>query len=206
MLVSEAVSILQRSELKQLAVKDDPDSILGFINLGVLEIYKKFSLWDAEAIIIMEEGKRKYTLDGSDGDVQIDLSDHDPLVIEEAYDKDGEPLSINDEKDIDGIMTPKFNQVEIAHPVDGEVISIVYRASPKFMTVNTQAIQLPSQFLEALFLFVGYKAQLSVKAGMQDNNNTYYARFVAACNLIKEQGLYIRDSLNSSKFVDRGFV
>lgn len=207
--VSEAIDLLRESELKQLKMKDDKVAIRGAINMGILEIHKRFVLWQAEALITMADGVFEYALDGTDTNVTIDLSDHQFLHLDEVFDDDGENMSINDESDPLGVATPRWNVVEIP-PVGitaGVELSLIYRAAPKFLTHEKQEIPLPPQFFEALFHYVGFRGHAGTKGTEQNTeNNTHYKRFERSCDRVKLEGLYTEDSLNSSKFDDRGFV
>jgi len=132
--VSTAIDLLSNAELKQLAIKDDKVAILGYINSGILEIYKRFNLWEDEAIINMVLGVLIYDLDGVDVNVTIDLSDHEFLMIEEIYDQAGLLLTLNDQMDTFGASTPKYNRIELFQETAGETLSVIYRAAPLFLT------------------------------------------------------------------------
>jgi len=206
MLVSEAIKLLQAAELKQLSVKTDKEAILGYINMGILEIHKRFVLWQEEAKISMIEGITKYTLNESDPNVGINLVDHVVLMIEELYGPSGDPITLNDENDPHGVWTPQPHIIEVLLPIVSGDTSVIYRASPKFLTNERQEIPLPFQFLEALFNYVGYRGHGSVKGDIKSENNTHYMRFEQSCNRLKLEGLIAADDLHSTKFVDRGFV
>ncbi len=219
MIISEAIALLKNAELKQLSVKDDNEAVLGFINLAILEIYKRFSLWESEAIITIASGKLLYKLDGIDSDVSINISDHSVLMIEHVFldDPDDatarEELVINNDKDPLSIFTPQYHQIKINTPVQdktpyiiGDTFTAVYRASPLFLTNEKQTIPIPPQFFEALFHYVGFKGHGSVKSEVKGENNVHYMRFVAACDLINTNGLVSQDDLSSNKFEQRGFV
>lgn len=204
--VTTAINLLREAELKQLSVKDDKETVLGYINMGILEIHKRFVLWQEEAKITMIEGVTKYKLDGQDPNVGIDLTNHDILMIEELYGPDGFPVALNDEDDPDGVWTPQPHVIEILVPIITGDTSVIYRASPKFLEHETQDIPLPPQFLEALFNYVGYRGHGSVKGDIKSENNTHYMRFEQSCDRIKLEGLVAADDMNSKKFEERGFV
>ena len=204
--VSTAIDLLSNAELKQLAIKDDKVAILGYINSGILEIYKRFNLWEDEAIINMVLGILIYDLDGVDVNVTIDLSDHEFLMIEEIYDQAGLLLTLNDQMDTFGASTPKYNRIELFKETAGETFSVIYRAAPLFLTHEKATIPLPPQFNEALFHYVGYRAHGAVKGDIKSENNTHYLRFEQSCTRIKKEGLFNQDDLVSYKFEDRGFV
>lgn len=218
MQVSEATQILQNSALKQLAVKDDQVAVMGFINMAILEIYKRFPLWEADAVITQADGVSIYNLTEADPNVSIDLSDNQLMVIQSVYDEDGIPYVINNNKDPvkhiketsenprSILQTPKYNQIKVKNIVPGYQMDVVYRAAPLFLTEQEDEIPLPPQFNEALFLYVSYKAHLGVKAGIKDENNTHFIRFEASCNNVDTEGLFPQQGLESNKFEQRGFV
>jgi hypothetical protein len=205
MLASEVIALAKASELKQLAVKSDDTAILGFINLGILELYKKFPLKQEEAIITLSPGKATYTLDGTDADVSMGSADNF-LVVSEAYDEDGEIIVINDENDPLGVLTPSYNTVEIPTLAGGEKIALIYRSAPAFITQTTDTLDLPYQLLEALLHYIGYRGHSTVTADVKAENNTHYIRFIKSCDDVLTQGLILPDDMESYTFEQRGFV
>jgi hypothetical protein len=118
-------------------------------------------------------------------------------------------MSINNENEPLSLATPQYNVIEMQEDAvtDGVDISIIYRAAPAFMTHEKAIIPLPPQFYEALFHYVGFRGHGSQKTGeAQLADNTHYKRFEASCNRVKFEGLYTEDSMESTKFEDRGFV
>ena len=206
MLISEAITLLQNAQLKQLGIKTDTSAIIGYINLAVLEIYKRFNLRQDEAVITMATDVTQYTLDGIDANVAIDFSDHQFLLIDEVYEETGELMSLNDEKDPYGVTTPRYNVIEVAEVVVGQQISVIYRSAPLFSTLVSDTILVPPQFFEALFNYVGFQAHSSVKGDMKSENNTHYLRFEESCNKISALGLVNHDDMVSYAFELRGFA
>ena len=206
MIVSEAIDLLKKNELKQLAIKDDKPGIIGLINLAVLEVHKRFVLWEAEATINMVADVLTYKLDGVDANVDIDLSDHDVLLIQEIYYEDGTVAPLNDENDGSSVATPRYHEIELVESVPTEVMYVIYRASPKFMTNEKQTINLPPQFWEAMFFYVGFKAHGSIKTEGPSTSYGYYKQFERSLAVIKEEGLFAQDSMKCHKFEDRGYA
>ena len=206
MRADEAIELLQNSELKQVSVKDDTNAMLGFINLAILEIYKRFDLWNAEAVITQVDGTDTYTLVESDTNVTIDLSDNKFLHILSIKDANGDEYSVESKTDEFKITMPKYDQIKVHTVVPGSSMYIVYKAAPLFITADTEEIQLPYQFIEPMMLYAGYKGQASIKSGVKEENNTQYMRFEASCNRIELEGLFNQDDLQSTKFEQRGFV
>lgn len=205
MLTSEVIALAKASELKQLAVGKDETAIISFINLGMLQLYKRFSLKEEEAIVTLRNGKTKYILDGTDVDVDMQ-SDNDFLIVTECYDMEGETVTVNDESDILGVMTPSYNVLEVPNIIDGERLSLIYRVAPKFVVLPTEKLQLPMQLLEALLNYIGYKGHATITPDVKTENNSHYMRFEKSCQDVEDQGLILVDDLLSYKFESRGFV
>jgi len=209
MTAQDVINLAKNAELKQLAVRTDDSAVLGFINLGLLELYKRFPLKEAEAIIALRDGKTTYKLDGTDPDVV--MSDgNDLLLIIAAYttDPNGNVVSvqINDEDDLLGINTPSYNTIEVPSTASGALISIIYRVAPTFLNSTAATIPLPPQLLEALLNYVGYRGHGSVSGELNAENQSHYTRFENSCKRAILEGLITSDDLVSKKFKNRGFV
>ena len=202
MLASEAITSLNQTELKQLSVKADNTAVLGYLNEAVKALHKRFNLWQDEAVITHVDATTLYKLDGTDGNVAIDLSDKQLLLISEAYDYDGEELSLNDEDDTYGAVTPKYNWVEF--PLDGlavdEEFSIIYRAAPLAMTAVGDTIDLTPVLEEAMYYYVGFRAHVSQKATRDTEHNVHYKRYIDECDRVAALGLIVAESTVAHKF------
>lgn len=203
MLASVAISRLQQTELKQLSgTSITTPVILEYLNEAILELHKRFNIWQDEAIITHATAVTSYALDGVDANVSIDLSDKILLVITDAIDYNGVEININDEDDTWGVVTPKYNIVEF--PLDGlavtEDFSILFRASPLNMTADTEEIDLPPALFEAMYFYVGFRAHVSQKGKKEDENHTHFERFMNACDRVEAKGLIVAESLVPHKF------
>ena len=61
MTIRQVIDLAKASELTGLPVASKDETVLGFINLGVLELYKRFTLRVEEWIIALEDGQSYYT-------------------------------------------------------------------------------------------------------------------------------------------------
>ncbi|WAK44629.1 tail-related protein [Alteromonas phage vB_AmeP_PT11-V19] len=207
MLVSDVINLARGAELNNLAIKDDKDAIISFINLGMLELYKRFDLINEAAVLTLKEGVYSYSLNGKDDNVQVENDKYDLIKIVEVH-YDCEPIPINDSNKENSVGTPRYNCVEFpACMVEhGKQVAVVYRASPKFALHERDELDLPVQLVEALLHYVGYRGHLAISGGMQDENNTHYLRFDKSCKMVEEENLGLFDNLSSNKFQRRGFV
>jgi len=207
MKVCDVIDLAIGSELKNLNVKDDRRVVLGYYNLGVLEIHKRFTLNQQKATVNMVAGVNKYSFKESDLNVEIDLSDNVYLKIDELRDKEDNLLALNNEVNGKGIQTLSFDTIDIPDEVldPGFSLNVLYRASPKFAVHEEAEVSLPQQFLEALLHYMAYKGHGIIVGNDQQDNNTYFRRFLGSCKQISKNGLFNQNELESSKFVDRGF-
>ena len=198
MTVQQVIDLAAGSELKTLAVRTDTNAVIGYINLGLIELYKRFTLELKEHIVELVDGQAIYTLPS------------DCMYIVAAYgevDKDsGEKvniLPINTEDDPLSINTISWKQVQIPLATTGSYISLIYVASPAYIVNAEEILELPPQLLEALLHYIGYRARCSV----DDANNTHYQRFELSCQRVLQLGLLTSDDLDmSSKTVKGGFL
>ena len=204
--VSEAIEILSKSELKQLNLSEDKEAIIGYINMGIIEIHKRFNLWEETATVTMVAGVNKYTISPDDTNVALDNVDHEFIMITSIFDKEDEKIEINLQKSDYKIKIPRYNVIKIGVPVAGDTLKVNYKAAPKFLTFEKQPIPLPPQYFEALFHYVGYRAHASVDGDIKAENNTHFMRFDQSCKRIAIQGLQNEDSMQIFKLEERGFV
>ena len=201
MLISQVIELARSGELNNLTPTDA--RVINYINLGMIELYKRFQLRSAEAIITMESDSTTYTLDSTDTRVSMDNTALDVMAIQEAYDESGAGLSINVENDEYGIMTPAFNQVQIPNPVEGEVIGIVYLAGPTYITDVTETLKLPQSLLEALLHYVGYRAHGAVDGKVEAETTTHYQKFEASVARAKLLGVVTEDQVADRSTTER---
>ncbi|MHB8098070.1 MAG: phage adaptor protein [Sulfuricurvum sp.] len=217
MTATEVISLARVGELLQLSptIKEDA-TVLGFINLGLLEIYKRFTIKTGEALITLRSPKTIYLLDGTDPDVSITepyfylISAYEEGEDRNDYTTDDKLVPINSEDDIYSINTISYDRVQIPLVTDGSIISLIYAVKPTKVTLGDlgNELPLPDQFVEALLNYIGYRAHGSMDGNIQTESNTHYMRFEASCNKIKELGVGTgSDDLDmNTRLSMRGFV
>lgn len=215
MTINQVIDLAKQGELKNVAVKEDTVTVLGYLNLGLIELYKRFPLSTKEVVITL----------GSDGDTNnpytmisntIYEMPEDYLYILEAYDEVPvnsnaivATIPINDEDNPLSINTISWNRLQIPVTTTGAYISIIYSAAPTYLTVDDldDRLQLPPQLLDALLQYIGYKGQASINANQQEVNNAHYQRFEVACKQAETQGTIATDSMSmGSRISTRGFI
>ena len=219
MTANEVITLAKAGELLQLspAIKDDNNVLVGFINLGMTELYKRFTLRTEEAVITLQDGKTIYKLDGTDTDVV--LTGGKVMYVIAAY-GDGESradysvddpiLPLNVEDNPYSINMIGYDQVQIPLITASAVISLIYQAFPTKVTIDTldAELDIPDQFVEPLLHYMGYRGHGSMDGEIQTESNTHYMRFEASCDKIRTLGVGITsDDINmDSRISLRGFV
>jgi len=209
MTVEKVIDLAVKGELKKLAVKDDTDSVISFINLGMIELYKRFPL-DTEEVII-ELGR---ITDNNDSYERISDTvyklPNDLMYISAAYEEDGTEIGINREDDPLSIMTISWNKIQVPVATGGAYISVIYVKQPTLI-VNTPEIlasdiDLPVQLVEALLHYIGYRGHGSIDGNIQAENNTHYQRFEASVQRAKTLGVMTADGPLNRNIQEKGWV
>ena len=185
MTIRQVIDLAKASELTGLPVASKDETVLGFINLGVLELYKRFTLRVEEWIIAA------YGEIGVDSVMQVNV-----LPVNE----EDNPLSIN---------TVGWNKIQIPLSVTGAYVSIIYAATPEHYTVaeDTKIINIPPQMIEALLAYIGWRANSTIDTGVQTEDSVWYRRFEDSCSRLEVKGfINANDMVMTNRLNTRGFV
>lgn len=204
MTVGQIIDLAKNSELNGLSVSSKNEVLISYLNLGVLELYKRFQLKVEEHIIELQNTIDIYTMPNdymwivaAYGEVPVDSVDSVNIL---PINEEDNPLSIN---------TVGWNKVQVPVTVDGAYVSIIYVASPDVYTVNDLNVEvaLPAQMIETLLAYIGYRANSAIDTGVQTEDSVYYQRFEASCDKLKQFGMFNSDDMFMSKRLTlRGFV
>lgn len=204
MTVRQVIDLAKYSELNGLSVANNDGVVLGFINMGVLELYKRFSLRIEEVILDLEEGVDIYTMPSNYmwiaaayGEVDIRSTE---IVNELPINEEDNPLSVN---------TVGWNKLQVPVSVTGAYISIIYVASPDYIRIEDvdTEINIPPQMVEPLLAYIGYKANASIDSGIQTEDSVWYQRFESSCNkILQESMMNSNDMYMNGRVKTRGFV
>ena len=205
MTVKQVIDLAKASELVGLPAASKDETVLGFINLGVLELYKRFTLSVEEWIIALEDGQSYYT------------APEDFMWIIAAYGEVGSDsveqvniLPVNEEDNPLSINTVGWNKIQVPLSVTGAYVSIIYAATPEkwYTEADMDAvINMPPQMIDALLAYIGWKANSSISAEGQGEGSVWYQRFEASCNNVLVKGFTNNnDMFMNHRISMRGFV
>jgi hypothetical protein len=206
MLISEVISHASNGVLHQLAIKDKPEVVISFINLGLIDLHKKFLLKVEEHLIDVQYQKSVYSMP----DDYMYLLDVSNLGLTDATNAPSDfkvtSVPINSESDSNSIYTPYYNKVQIPSVFFKHTLSLIYAAAPERVISEEDELELPMQLLECLLLYIGYQAYASMDVKALAAENTFYNRYIQACEQVKQLGTVGANSYITHIIHDRGFV
>lgn len=204
MTVRQVIDLAKASELTGLPAASKDETVLGFINLGVLELYKRFTLSVEEWIIALEDGQSYYT------------APEDFMWIIAAYGEVGmdsvqevNVLPVNEEDNPLSINTVGWNKVQVPLSVTGAYVSIIYAATPEVYSVTdmNKTVNIPPQMIEALLAYIGWRANSTIDTGIQTEDTVWYNRFESSCSRLEVKGfINANDVVMTNRLNMRGFV
>lgn len=213
MLVKEFIQLAREGELKNISAgsPENLSEVVGYLNLGLIELYKRFPL-NVKEHVIEDTTEVLHTLPS------------DVLQVVEAYGlvegSSGEDIvteiAINEGFEDGSIFLPSYNTVQIPYMVEGTVISLLYHAAPQYVTYTDdggdityapETLRIPLQLVEALLNYVGYRAHGSMNSDINAETTTHYKRFEVSCSRVEQLGLYVFNGMTTkNRLYDRGFV
>ena len=202
MLLSEFKEYLAYGELSQLHVgellvdNEHFPRMISAINLGLLELYKRFPIKVVETVVQLVENTFTYTL-GSD-----------VALIKEIYDEEDNSLPLNDETSELSLFIINHNVIKHPYATGNSSITVVYYASPTKLALNatgTVNIDIPPTYVEALVNYVAYRTFAAINMNSAEAVN-YYSKFEAACALLKNMGYCNKDNTANIRLENSGWI
>lgn len=208
MLIKTIITTAKFSELSGVAIKDNVEAIVAFMNLGMIELYKRFPIKVSEHILDLEDGVMFYEMPKNFMYAIEAYGEVDKTSAEKTR-----KIAINDEDADVSIFFNDWNTIQVPSAVTGYSMSIIYVPTPADVTVEeaedgVSELDLPSALVDALLSYIGYRAYLGVKSDSQSENNAHWARFERMCKKAEDLGVaFPSDSMSTSnKATSRGFI
>lgn len=208
MIIKDVVTLAKFSEVAGISIKTNTEAIVAFINLGMLELYKRFSVRVKEHVVDLEPAVVYYTMP-SDFMVAIEAYGEIPEKSDLKYNS----LSIGNQEDPDSIYFTDWKTIQVPSSIKGSSIAIIYVSKPTSISVadaedGVTDLDLPDVLVEALLSYIGYRAYLGVKSDGQSENNAHWARFERSCKKASDLGVGTPNESMSmyERLSIRGFV
>jgi len=203
--------------------------VAAHINLGLIALYKRFTLKEGRVSFNLEADRTYYKLSTEENvsfiaDPALPAFADDILKIEQVRTADDFELPLNDSSNKYSCFTPDATTLRIPLDIvnlDSDVpdeyitssLTVVYRASHPLLVVTEATnlsqvnIELPYSHLEPLLYFVASRVHNPI--GMTNEfhaGNSYAAKYEQACMLLDVKNLQIDQGSENTKLRDRGFV
>ena len=220
--ITQLIGMAVNGELQALHTKNDKDVIVGYINLGLIELYKRFPLKTEEILITLGQSGTNYTMNTANNSLYTMPDDFMYIIsaygeLDENYSGYPSVLPVNEDNNPMSINMVSWNTIQIPVNTVGATVSIVYASAPDLITysdgkyyangVEITNVPIPYQLVEALLHYVGYRGHASVNGEINSENSTHYTRFEKSCATIIKQGMFTGDDTNmNSRITNRCFV
>lgn len=235
MKLSDIFDQLAYGELSQLALgnaegagileKDYP-MLISHINMGLLELHKRFDLRREEVVIQQYEHIQTYLIDkkyavtsnSTEPYKYIEDSVHMPytgnaLKIERVFSEDGREFILNDDSNWDSLHTPTYLSLQIPLPEPTATLLVECRANlPKIPLRGVDPLEyeidLPITHLEALLNYVAsrvFAPLVDMSTGFSDGDK-YFLKFETSCNKLTELALSNTLNNHNSKYERNDWV
>lgn len=205
MKINTLITTIRNTVMKQLSVKTDDAVVLSLINLGLVELYKRFPLKTEEHIIRVYEDQSFYEMPddfmwivSAYGEVPAGSSDFKPNELE-----------VNNEESANSINTVSWNTVQVPSGLGYDYISIIYATAPVEVTLTDldTTVKVPPQLIEALIFYIGYMGTMTLAQTNTESDSVLYKRFENSCTRVLHEGMITRDGLSMEGRINkRGFV
>lgn len=208
MIIKDIIALAKYSEMSGVAVKNDLDAIVAFINLGMLELHTRFPIKIEEYVVELQTGVSFYPMPDNFMYATSAYGEVDRYSPGE-----NKPLAINDDTDPYSVFFSSWDMLQVTEAVTGGFVSVIYVAKPVRITKElaedgSSELDLPDSLVDCLLSYLGYRAHLGVKSDSQSENNTHLQRFERNCKKALELGVaFPSDSMHMEERVaSRGFA
>lgn len=235
MLLSEIFDQLTHGELSQLKIggaakfginESDYPLMIGYVNLALTEIHKRFALKTGKLVIQMYDTINIYHLSkefavSNTASLQpikyiVDTAGNpfldNVIKIEQIKNLEGEVYGLNNYSNPESLYTPSQTSIEVANPDATKSLYVSYRANHFSLThvglsPSKQPIDLSTTYLEPLLYYVAYRAH-SPLGGKEFSNEgqLYLAKYEASCKRIEELALVNKQEDYNLKLELNGWV
>lgn len=235
MKLSDILEQLTYGELSQLNMggwsgnevrQEDLAKVVSHINMGLLELHKRFWLRSSDVIIQLYDHIQTYTLDRRYAitnvlstelykyivDSQYEPFQDNVLRIEQVYNEGGELLFLNDLTEPWSVFTPSWNSIQIPFPERHNSLLVHYRAAHPLVRVTPETdaatvdIDIPPGLLEPLLLYVGARAYSALNSDGNAEGNNYLQKFEASCKIAEANGMQIHTNYGNLRLDQKGWV
>lgn len=219
MTLKDLMQQLSFGELSNLYIGDEGSglvpqekwpAIISHINMGLTALYGRLPISEKEVLIQSYDHISMYYLDSTYScnstevlpkykyliDTPNDRFKDDVLKIVQVYNELGAPLPMNDAEQWASVFVIGSNGLQINHPSNEDVFSVLYRANHPTIPVNTTEldkvdIALPDTCLEALLCYVAGRVLVNMGAETHiAKGQVLLGKFETICAFLLQEGMF----------------
>ena len=176
MTFKELKDILSYTTLFDLSIKKDDKAVAIFINNGIKDLQSRFFLNPRASTIILNSDIIPLPTDFNRF-ISLQYKDNNEFVkfnVTETY------------NELEYKLIHTFDSLLVLGNIPNKTIDIVYESDIPLIDTSkddydNQVVNIPTTFINALTLYVGFVAHASMDSNIKAENNTYYMRYIAEC-------------------------
>lgn len=223
MKVSQVIALARSNELCNLSANAfTDDRIIGMLNLGIIELSKRFTIATKVEGIRTSPYTHIYTLRNTDviGIIDIYDSNGKSLIVQPALDSvdyDYKLISNNSfllNRTQDYTANIKYvkvkgkdglEEMQTISPPDFQLM-VVYSAVADLIETVEDNLPIPDTFIDALLAYLGYKAHSTAGTHGQGEDKNTWGRFEYCCGLISGSSYMSHAAIVGNSVQSKGFV
>lgn len=135
----------------------------------------------------------------------------DVIKVLSVYDQNGIDLPLNDTEQVYSVFTPQAQQLQVPHPVDGQILCVSYQAKhPTIPSTDYEevGIDLPECLHSALCAYITSKLYMHMNTAESTAKGQEHSfTFDKLCQEVIEMDLVsTTSSITNTRFQKRGFI
>lgn len=236
--LKEIFTLLATGEFSNLSLQRDNqgnlkeseyEKVIGHINLGLVELYKRFRLLEEEIVLHAYPQVGTYHLDPSrmarphniSPTTYLELPDHGDssinlIEIKEVFDESGVSMRLNNRMALPSIRQVGEATLKIAGLQLPQKFTVVYQAHPSKIVLDDSLVPeecflaIPQTIVEPLLYYVAFRTYKPLGANNSTANASksadYQQQYELACQRLVLLGLDIENGDSRDTFAEDGWV
>lgn len=191
------VDFLKLGGVRRTTYRDNDTTLIGYINLALIELYKRFNLGIKTEVVVTYPNIFVYELRNDDISQVFKVTDEDNNIL--VY----QGVACNDDFDFTQVALKTFI---IKNPTERKLL-FFYKSSPQLISSLEDEVDIPYDMIEAVISYVDYRIDTTIDYAIgRYPKYDYFARFEYVCNDLVKRG-YANDSFYFGTTVrDKGYA
>lgn len=203
MILTGDIIDLAKIQLQNLLIGSDENALLKYVNMGMIDLYKRFNLSiKSETVNVVPE------------QAVYDLKSYDVNLLLHVYDEEGNELHQGDTVNGNAWDYRITNyKTFILHKPTERLLYALYKASPVPIKDRKDWLDIPVDFSEALLFYMIYLTHCTIHSIASDAGKyseydigTYQKQYIQCCQELEMQGYKVPLDSEALSVRMRGYV